>query len=347
MSALGRAADLRSQEACAPGVRTRIRSGALLPNTGRFSQSNDSAAKPAVSQVSSTRAGHDRLSKSSYSVPVTAAALVPAEGHSTAASQQSVSTQAVISPAAAIAMTECSKSAAAAQEPSTAKPSGRGKSAVSTLPGAKGRVSRFGRLIRSGEVAPGAKKGTAPTPDVDDAPQTQLSSLHQETDAPSEPMPPSTEAVPRVSAAPLAAAVALAQARADAKAPVADSAHAAECEQELSAAESAVEGITVAAECAVKDKAAAGPRGRKRPSPKKAPGPLGFRARRAPRTELFVKNDSLAASKTGKPIQLGLNDNQIPMNASQIALKDACCSFIAGHTNNAFAECQAVICSLR
>jgi len=176
---------------------------------------------------------------------------------------------------------------------------------VSILPGAKEMVSRFGRVIRSGKVAAGANKGTAPAPDVDDASQTNLSSLHQET--PSESMPPSTEVVPRVSAAALATAVALAQASADSKAPEADSAQAAECTQKLSAAGSAVEGMTLAAECAVKNKAAAGPRGRKRPSPKKAPGPLGFRARRAPKTELFVQTDSLAASKTGKPIHYDLN----------------------------------------
>lgn len=307
MSALGRAADLRSQEACAPGVRTRIRSGALLPNTGRFSQSNDSAAKPAVSQVSSTRAGHDRLSNSSYSVHVTAAALISAEQRSSAANKQSAATQAVITPAAAAAMAESSKSKAAATEPSTTRASGRGESAVSILPGAKEKVSRFGRVIRSGKVAAGSNKGTAPAPDVDDASQIKLSSLHQEADAPSESMPPSTEVVPRVSAAALATAVALAQARADSKAPEADSARAAECTPKLSAAGSAVEGITVAAECAVKDQVTAGPRGRKRPSPKKAPGPLGFRARRAPKTELFVQSDSLAASKTGKPIHFDLN----------------------------------------
>ena len=246
-------------------MRTRIRSGALPPTAGRVVPADDSAAQRPAVQISAGKAGGTRLSTTMYSVSASAVIVEVADEGPVAASKHSASTKAV-SAGAAEAASGSSGIEAAPAEHSRAGARGQGKSAVSTLLGGKAKMSRFGRLLSGSSLATAASS----------APQKQLSSLGKEAEdaslpacAPDEPLPVDLGAAQGAGEAPVESA-------ADAAALVSHSAVRAE-----------------------EDKAESGGRGRKRPSPKKAPGPLGFRARRVPRSELFSK-DAHAAAKTGK-----------------------------------------------
>lgn len=262
-----RASDIRAQELCAPGVRTRIRSGALPPTAGRIALAAEPAAELAVVQASASKAGSVRRLTPLYSVCASAVASQMAEEDPSPARRQSASAKTANSAVISTVLVSGESKAAPAQESRTSGQEQR-KPGTSALLGAKAKMSRFGRLIRGSGAAAAASKVL----------QEQPSSLGREA-----------EGASLAACAPdEAPAVEPSAARSAGRAPVEDTADAA-----APVSQSAVR--------AEKDTVECGGRGRKRPSPKKAPGPLGFRARRAPRSELFSK-DGLAAAKTGKPI---------------------------------------------
>lgn len=277
---------MRAQQLALPGVRTRIRSGALPPTAGRpVRDENDSAAAPAVVQVANVKA-----LASIYSIHTSAAAAAPAqEAAPTGRQSARVASAAQVQAArAAVASSDKAEPAAAGAGPAKA-PEQREPAAVTALTGARARVSRFGRLLKSSHVAADAAKGQLPaaaqqppfsTPAAaDDAPDAQPSSADAE--------PAELSVLTHDSTASKAV-----QARA---AEGGESAGHVDGNAKLSAASA------VAAQNEVS--AAAAPRGRKRPSPKKAPSGLGFRTRRAPKLELFSKDGPLKATTTGKAPQ--------------------------------------------
>ena len=260
-----RASDIRAQAMRSPGVRTRIRSGALPPTAGRVVLADDSAAQPSAVQVSVSKASSTRRSTAVYNVSASTVVVEIAENGPATVSRQSPSTEAASAGAGEAASGSSGKEAAPAKQ-SRAGARGQGKPAASTLADAKAKMSRFGRLLRGSRLAAAA----------DSTLQNPSCSLSQEAEDTSLPAPAPDEALP----------------------------------VDLSAAQCAGDGPTNAAASADalvsrdavragEDKLESAGRGRKRPSPKKAPGPLGFRARRAPRSELFV-TDKHAAAKAGK-----------------------------------------------
>ncbi len=241
-------------------MRTRIRSGALPPTAGRVALGAESGSETAVVQVSTRR------SASSYSIRASAVAVGSAEEGLVGASSQAASVKVAIT-AEASAVSESSGSEAAPLGKNRADAQGEGKSAVSALPGAKAKISRFGRLLR-GSATPAA--ASRPVQMQPSGPGREAEPASLPANVPDEALLDDLRAAQGAGDVPVKAA-------AGANAPVLDSA--------------ALVG---------KDGAETGGRGRKRPSPKKAPGPLGFRARRAPRSELFSK-DAPAAAEIGKP----------------------------------------------
>ncbi len=264
-----RASDIRAQEQCGPGVRTRIRSGALPPTAGCVALTAEAAAQPPVVQVSASKAAGTRRCATSYSIRASAVAVDSAEESLVSASSQAASVKVVIT-AEAPAASESSGNEAAHLGRSRADARGQGKAAAPALLGAKAKMSRFGRLLR----------GSATTAIASSPVQKQLSGRSKEVEAASLPEGAPDEAPLDDPRAAEGAGVAPVKVTADADEPV-----------------------PVSATLIEKVRAEPGGRGRKRPSPKKAPGPLGFRARRAPRSELFSK-DVPAAAKTGKTSHL-------------------------------------------
>ena len=258
-----RASDIRAQEQCAPGVRTRIRSGALPPTAGRVALSAESGSETAAVEVSASKAGSTRPSATSYSIRASAVAVDSAEEGLVGASSQAASVKVVITVEASAA-SESSGSEAVPEQRCRAKAGGQGKSAVSAVVDSKAKMSRFGRLLRGSAMTAAARSPVQSGPS-------------KEAGAASLPACALDQALLDDPRAAQGAGVASVKAKADADAPVSQN----------------------SAALVENERAEPGGRGRKRPSPKKAPGPLGFRARRAPRSELFSK-DVPAAAKTGK-----------------------------------------------
>lgn len=271
---------MAAQEACGQGIRTRIRSGALPPTAGRLAQvSAESAMEPAVVQLSSAKAGTLRARGASHrNRASTAASLSALEDATGASSAAQVDTSAARAAGGR-------RGKPSATEASSGKASKQGMSAAAALRSAEAGMSRLRRLLKSGHFA--AKAGVkqahaaAATAGGHSSPLKQPDS----TDA-AEPSAAETAPRPNTLARSLPAQ-AVAQAAAAAA---------------LKSAEGEPARCDAAASAAAGVESGAGVRGRKRPSPKKAPGSgLRFRARRAPKELAFTVDALDTTSKSGKP----------------------------------------------
>ena len=167
-----RAADERAQQACARGIRTRIRSGALPPGAGRAPRADNSAAPPAPMGMQ-LPAGSKAAISVSYSVHACAAdPLAAAEEPARSARQPARATAAARTDTArADAAESCKANRAvhsapvdgraeiAAAAADSADATGQRRSMASRLRSARAAVRRVGGLLRSGQPAAAAGQG--------------------------------------------------------------------------------------------------------------------------------------------------------------------------------------------
>ena len=266
---------MAAQEACGQGIRTRIRSGALPPTAGCLAQV--SANSTAAVQLSSAKAGTIRARGASYRIHASMAASPHAQEDATGAyAAAQVDTSAACAAGGR-------KGKPSATEASSGKASKQGTSATAALRSAKAGMSRLRRQLKSGHSAAeagvvqahAAAAGGHPSPLI----QPNSTGAAEPSAAETAPRPDALAgSLPAEAVAQAAAAAALRSSKGER----------ARCGAAASAAAGVESGGAV--------------RGRKRPSPKKAPGSgLRFRARRAPKELAFTEDALDTTSKPGKP----------------------------------------------